>query len=328
MKVPGSIRRIYHDQKATIERLKEMVDNRILGLKDSRWHYESRVKELVSFALKIETGRFEEPADLEDFFACTIVVANASELNQAEKLIRKNFKLRERRPKVKKTTHKIPETFSFDDLRLYVTVRGDPTMPPTDLSEIVFEVQIKTFLQHAWAIATHDLVFKSDEVDWGKQRIAYQVKAMLEHAEVSIQEAGRLAKSSVLAKEDRRTKEIKAGINLLKSQWSQGELPSDVRRLAENIIALIKQLHLDVAQLDTILKNKKEYRGGFHPLNLSPYGTVVQYLFEAEQDQMQQLLTGNRGQAKVLIPSEIELPRTSDTKTFRNAIFINPDNAV
>ena len=83
MKVSGSIRCIYDDQKATNERLKKMVDRRILGFKDSRWHYESRVKELVSFALKIETGRFEEPATLEDFFACVVVVANASELKQA-----------------------------------------------------------------------------------------------------------------------------------------------------------------------------------------------------------------------------------------------------
>ena len=136
------------------------------------------------------------------------------------------------------------------------------------------------------------------------------------------------AASSVLVKEDRRTKEIKAGINLLKSQWSQDELPSDVRRLAENIIALLEQLHLDVARLETILKNNKAHRGGFHPFNLSPYGTVVQYLFEAEQDQMQQLLTGKRVQARVLIPSEIAMPRTSDTRTFGNAIFINPDRAV
>ena len=154
------------------------------------------------------------------------------------------------------------------------------------------------------------------------------VKAMLEHAEVSIQEAGKLAKSSVLAKEDRRTKKIKAGIKLLKSQWSQDELPSDVRRLAENIIALLEQLQLDVARLETILQNNKAQRGGEHPVNLSPYGTVVQYLIESEKDRMQQLLASNHSQAKVLIPSEIELPQTSDTKTFGNAIFIDFDKAV
>ena len=325
MKVPGSIRHIYEDQKATNERLKKKVDQRILGFKDSKWHYESRVKGLVSFALKIETGWFVEPKALEDFFACTIVVANASELNQAEGLIREHFTLRKRKPKLKKRTHKAPEEFPFDDLRLYVTVRDDPASPPTGLSDITFEVQIKTFLQHAWAIATHDLMYKSDEVDWSKQRIAYQVKAMLEHAEVSIQEAKKLATSSVLAKEDRRTNTLKAGIKLLKTQWSQDELPSDVQRLAKNIINLLELLHLNVVHLEAILNARKAHRGGFHPLNLSPYGTVVQYLFEAERDRMQQLLTDDRNQARVLIPSEIELPPTFDPRTFRNAVFVDLD---
>ncbi len=323
MKIARSISRIYEDQKDKNKRLKEKVDKRILGLKRRRWHYESRVKESVSFALKIETGRFKQPAALEDFFACTIVVANASELNQAEKLICDNFTLSRRRPKAKKSTDKAPDAFPFDDLRLYVTVRDDYTMPPTDLSGIVFEVQIKTFLQHAWAIATHDLVYKSNEVDWGKQRIAFQLKAMLEHAELSIQEANMLAESSVLAKEDLRTKRIKAGIDLLKSQWSQDELPHDVRRLAENIITLLTLLNLDISHLENIIRDDKARRGGYQMANLSPYGTVVQYLFTAEQDRMQRLLTDESVSAKVLIPSEIVLPQTCDPATFRNALFVN-----
>ena len=324
MKVSGSIRRIYDDQKVKNESLKELVDRQILSLKKPRWHYESRVKELVSFALKIETGRFKEPAALEDFFACTIVVANASELEQAEGLICSHFTLRRRKPR-KKRTHKAPETFAFDDLRLYVTIREDPTVPPPppNLSGIVFEVQIKTFLQHAWTIATHDLVYKTADVDWGKGRIAYQIKAMLEHAEVSIQEADKLATSSLLAKEDRQTKQIKSGIKLLESQWNQDQLPSDVRRLAENIIALLKLLDLDIAGLKTILNTNKTLRDGFHLANLSPYGTVVQYLFEAEQERMQQLLTGDDIPARVLIPSEITLPPTSNPATFKNAVFVD-----
>ncbi len=305
-----------------------MVDEQILSLKKPRWHYESRVKQLVSFALKIETGRFKEPAALEDFFACTIVVANASELEQAEGLICRHFTLRERRPK-KKRTRNAPEKFLFDDLRLYVRVRDDPTVPPPplNLSGIVFEVQIKTFLQHAWAIATHDLVYKSDEVDWSRERIAYQVKAMLEHAEVSIQEAGKLATSSFLAKEDRQTKTIKSGIKLLKSQWNQDQLPSDVRRLAKNIIALLELLDLDIARLEAILENNKAHRSGVHMSNLSPYGTIVQYLFDTEQDRMHQFLTDCRTSAKLVIPSEIELPTTSDPATFRNALFIRDQKA-
>jgi ppGpp synthetase/RelA/SpoT-type nucleotidyltranferase len=104
--------------------------------------------------------------------------------------------------------------FRLIDLRLYVTLPDSPALPPTDLSDVVFEVQIKTFLQHAWSIATHDLLYKTDAVNWSKERIAYQIKARREHAEISIQEAEDLATSAALAKEDRKTVRVKKGISL------------------------------------------------------------------------------------------------------------------
>ena len=166
-------------------------------------------------------------------------------------------------------------------------------------------------------------MYKSDEVDWGKQRIAYQVKAMLEHAEVSIQEARKLATSTVLAKMDRQTEMIKAGINLLKSHWDQDELPSDLRRLAENIIALLTLVGLDVSHLESILEAKRASRGGFHLANLSPYGTIVQYLFESESNCVQKALIDDGISARVLIPSEIELPAAAARATLRNAVLVN-----
>src|SRR5438093_11093923 len=246
MKVPASVRRLYDDQKAVNDRLRAMIDERMRGLKDPRWHDDSRVKDLSSFALKIESGRFTNPAALEDFFACTLVVANATEIDKAEQLVRDNFTVMERRPRRPDETHKTPDAFPFDDLRLYVTMPANPAVPPTDLATVVFEVQIKTFLQHAWTIATHDLLYKTADPNWSKERIAFQIKAMLEHAEVSILEAERLAACGVLAKEDRRTTTIKRSIALVKSQWGADELPADLRRLADNITGLIEALHIEV----------------------------------------------------------------------------------
>ena len=39
-------------------------------------------------------------------------------------------------------------------------------------------------------------------------------------------------------------------------------------------------LSLETARLEEILNQGKAQRGGAHPANLSPYATVVQYLFE------------------------------------------------
>ena len=322
MKIPASVRQLYEDQKAINDRLREKIDLRLNGFKKPRWHYESRVKELQSFALKIESGRFADPRTLEDFLASTLVVANGAEIDEAEALISGNFAIKARRPRSQKETHKSPESFPFDDLRLYVSLPDTPTEPPTDLASVVFEVQIKTFLQHAWAIATHDLLYKTDDANWSKERIAYQIKAMLEHAEIAIQEADALARGAALAKEDWRTGAIKKAIVLVKSQWDADELPHDVRRLAGNIANLLDALHLRIERLEVILNQGKAQRDGVHPSNLSPYGTVVQYLFMAERDRMLSLLKDGKSKIRVLIPEEIELPADIDQRELRNAVFV------
>lgn len=321
MKIPASVRRAFEDQEAKYVRLKAAIDKAVGGFKRPRWHYESRVKALESFALKLESGRFS-PMQLEDFFACTLVVANLAEVTEAEHLIGQRFALQARRPKRATHTHKRADSFPFDDLRLYVVLPPDPALPPSDLVNVRFEFQVKTFLQHAWSIATHDLVYKSDDANWSKERIAFQIKAMLEHAELSIQEAESLAASTALAKEDAVTRQLKEGIALLRRQWDQDELPTDVRRLAQNVLDLLSNLNISVSRLEEILVNGKA-RAGSHPANLSPYGAVVQYLFAAEQARVISLLerVGDRI-TPVLISAEISIPNGIDRSRWRNAISV------
>lgn len=320
MKVPASVRRIYEDQQIFYSRLKKQVDQRVAGLKQPRWHYESRIKELDSFALKLESGRVASPAALDDFFACTLVVANGAEIAAAEARLGSTFQVRERRPADDARTHKRSECFPFDDLRLYATLPDRPSAPPTDLAGRLFEIQIKTFLQHAWSIATHDLVYKGDDADWSKERIAFQIRAMLEHAEVAIQQADSLAQSAIIAKEDARTASARAVTRLVRSQWSMDELPKDVRRLATNIRGVLKGLEMTPGQLEVILDRGKATRSGRHPSNLSPYATVVQYLFDAEPDRMLALLRRSPGR-RVFIPKEIELPTGTDSQELQNAVM-------
>lgn len=323
MKVPASVRRLFDDQKEKNDLLKDQVDKRITGLKKPRWHYESRTKELVSFALKLESGRFKQPDALEDFFACTIVVANMAEVGLAEQLIKDHFNVTERRPRDDARTHKASNAFLFDDLRLYVTLGQNPALPPSELNSIKFEIQIKTFLQHAWSIATHDLVYKTDDANWSKERIAFQTKAMLEHAEISIQQAEVLAGCATLAKEDEETKQTKETIALLKKQWQSDELPPDIRRLAQNIRQLQQGMQISLTNLEAILNAGKAARGGTHPANLSPYASIIQYLFAAEKDRLIRMLESkDRRPVRVLIPTEIDIPIDIEKGQLTNAIFV------
>ncbi len=326
MKIPASIRHIHQDQLAPNRLLKKEVDLLVTGMKHPRWHYESRIKEIDSFALKAESGRFGDARQLEDFFACTLVVPNAIEVAGAEGLIVSTFALVERRPASIGQTHKRPDAFPFDDLRLYASLKADTALPsdrpPNQLANIVFEVQVKTFLQHAWAIATHGLVYKTTDASWSRERIAFQIKAMLEHAELSIQEAEKLAESQALAKEDNITTDLRRSIQLIRGQWDADELPADVRRLAENFTALRRALRIEIADLEEILNAGKAKRGNNHPANLSPYGVVIQYIIENARDKMIGALTATNVRFKILIPPEIDWPSDVDRARCRNAIFV------
>ena len=97
MKIPGSVRTLYHSYLDEYQDLKSRVDTLFLAKKRNRWHYESRIKEIQSFALKIESGRGFRGRTLEDLFACTLVVENPAALPGAESLVQNNFTVEERR---------------------------------------------------------------------------------------------------------------------------------------------------------------------------------------------------------------------------------------
>ena len=66
MKIPNSVRSIYEELLPAYRELKGLVDTRFQALREPRWHYESRVKQAQSFALKLETGRVPNPKEMEE----------------------------------------------------------------------------------------------------------------------------------------------------------------------------------------------------------------------------------------------------------------------
>lgn len=329
MKISKSLRDSHSKQSEQYEQLKGLVDKAINMLKDRRWHYESRVKGLESYALKVETGRVNNPNQVEDFFACTLVVENLDSISKAESLIKKRFKFFKRRPERNNFTSKPPDSFRFDDIRLYVKWKDDPANRPSGLDGLLFEVQIKTFLGHAWSIATHDLIYKTDEKSWPKERIAFHIKAMLEHAEISIQEAKTLAKSTSMDKTDKLSSCISKIIKLINKLWSPVLLPHDKKRLAENINNLIRNVGIDLKTLQSILIKEEELGKGPKTLNLSPYTTIIQSLFNQEPEKMKRYLTESDkardkkrdNKFKVYLPKELELPPSINSAHFKNAVM-------
>lgn len=312
MKIVQSVQELYNSNQLYFKIIKTKVDEVIKSNKNERWHYESRIKEIESFSMKVEMARFNKVEIFEDFFACTIVVKNLSEISFAENFIKKYFNIKFKRPLYPYFTHKESFSFQFDDLRLYVSLKDFDTGEfAPNLYDLIFEIQIKTFLQHAWSIATHDLIYKSDKINWAKERIAYQVKASLEHAEVTISGVEELSKISELAKENKEVKKVNQLISVILKHWQPDDLPSDRRRLAQNIIGFIEAIGISVTELNEILKSEKQQGRGTLTRDLSPYLIVVQSVVNTNQDRIQNYLTDrqNKNKQKILITSEIVMPQ-------------------
>lgn len=300
MKIVKRIRDIHRQCLRRYEQLKLEVHGALKNrIEDSGWFFFSRIKSIESFAQKIETGRVSDPTQLEDFFACTIVVPTIMEIGRAEKLVSDWYDRKERRPADDHYVRKASSSFLFDDLRLYVARRARTDGKFPDLDGTLFEVQIKTILQHAWSVATHDLIYKTESVSWSLERIAYQLKAMLEHAEISVAEASQLARSSGVDKEDQRTRDILGVISYLREVWPADQLPRDIRRLATNILAVLRGCGVRVEKLPGIVADEAQ-RVGSVPKDMSPYAFTIQALAHSRSAGLQRALE-NPGRGPVIV---------------------------
>jgi len=322
MKVPHSLRSIYEAQEENANRLKKRVDELIFNKKHMKWHYISRVKTVESFALKMETGRFTNQTISDDLFACTLVVENQASIREARSFVETLFKIESQKPVNPGFTHKSPDAFPYDDLRLYVSWQDDTNLPSTGLHNTVFELQIKTFLQHAWGIATHDMIYKASSISWAKRRIAFEIKAMLEHAEVSITCADALASNPFVNKTNKGTKRLQRIMTILGASWENNRLPKDMIRLAENIDNFIHALNISIPDLREIITDETQAGRGAHLQNLSPYGTIVQAVIDKKPSSIRKFIDNeSKSSFKLLVTPEITLPQefttSSSEKLFR-----------
>lgn len=307
MKINKCVRNWHQKLYSLNKRLEEKVKLAFEGKKRTQWFFLCRVKELESFALKLETGRYSTPASMDDFFACTLVVENRGAMAEALTLVSDICEIDHRRPPVEGNTHKSPEEFSFDDLRLYVKLKSDDTLPTSDLDEIIFEVQIKTFLQHAWSIATHDLVYKGQGVHWGRARVAFQIKAMLEHAEVSVERVDHMAESSLLAISDEKSRRLQKIIDWLQNTWEVEWLPKDMVRLASNIISLIDALKVDIDELINCVSTENDQGRGSALHDLTPFAVVVRSLHAHQYAKFSKYLCSEKRKYAIFMGDDLEL---------------------
>lgn len=141
--------------------------------------YLGRTKDGESLAEKIETGRFARWSDLDDLFACAVIVPTLGEEPSVLDLLRSNFE--EIDCKLRGSTLKDPSVFRFDATRFIGRLsRASIPSAVDDMLLVRFEIQVRTAFEHAWSVTTHALTYKSAQVDWRHLRLAAQLRATVE----------------------------------------------------------------------------------------------------------------------------------------------------
>lgn len=180
MIIPASVQRKHDLVRPYLDSVSARVRDIVRGYCDSQGYaYLGRVKETQSLAEKIETGRYSSWGELDDLFACAIIVPAISDEIEVLKVLRSSFLEVECR--LRGGARKDPAVFRFDATRFIGVL--DPSVLPCageDILGVKFEIQIRTAFEHAWSVTTHAVAYKSERVDWRYMRLAAQLKATVE----------------------------------------------------------------------------------------------------------------------------------------------------
>jgi ppGpp synthetase/RelA/SpoT-type nucleotidyltranferase len=243
MKYPSILDRQYEQYRPLVEEVAKRVKSTLVNFCDHKGYaFTSRIKTIESLAEKIETGRFKKWSDLDDLFACTVIIPRLSQEQEVIDFCRHSFNVTKtlKRGQAKKA----PDIFRFDSTRLSAKLRTiDPSLDTSlNIFNIGFEIQIKSAFEHAWAVSTHDLVYKSSEIDWRKLRLAAQIKSTVEQLDTLIlafEEVSSVIKESDYPELKKKIKIAKLTQGLFENKIPEELHPKDLSRFCDNLYRIL-----------------------------------------------------------------------------------------
>ncbi|MFZ5824149.1 MAG: hypothetical protein ACOY94_07470 [Bacillota bacterium] len=281
--------------------------------------YEARPEKTAeSIVDKIQLFRGTKPlSELYDLSAGTIIVPTldlvskvASDVNEAFIVVRDS-----------RIESGNPENFGYDDTHLVLQLRDGPSLVNKRLLGLSFELQIKTYLQFAWARVVHDFVYKAQEVSWPKARMASEIRAMLELADQALaqpESAAALLPATQFPDYDR----LNRFIMILRQNWPGERLPANLRRAAYSIRALVEAAGISSEELGTLLM-KQEYDPLKATLQITPVQGIFIVLFREKGIAFIRKL-----KSRVLITAEMELfhPELRQVPADRRVVLDTPSD--
>ncbi|MFM7406712.1 MAG: hypothetical protein ACKO3K_08625 [Cuspidothrix sp.] len=246
---PSILARKYNEYIPFIEEVDKKVTSTLLKFCVSKGYaFSSRIKSIESLAEKIETGRFKKWSDLDDLFACTVIIPTLSHEAEVIKFCKEVFEIK--RIVKRGQNKKSPDTFKFDSTRINANLKKVDNLANNliannelNIYNITFEIQVKSAFEHAWAVSTHDLVYKNSEIDWKRLRLAAQIKANVEQLDTLILA---FEQTSIIIQENdypeiKIKNKLASEINKLfaNSKLPDELQPKDMNRLCDNLYRLI-----------------------------------------------------------------------------------------
>ncbi|MUL38958.1 hypothetical protein [Gloeocapsopsis dulcis] len=241
---PAVLERKYNEYIPFVKKVSERVKSTLVNFCESKGYaFTSRIKSVESLAEKIETGRFKKRSNLDDLFACTIIIPTLLH-EEVVQFCKTTFKIT--RTVKRGQNKKAPDIFRFDSTRIYAQIKKPDILSiDNELSiyNIIFEIQIKSAFEHAWSVSTHDLVYKNSEIDWKRLRLAAQIKANVEQLDTLILA---FEQTSLIIQENSYS-DIKVKRRLaceINKLFEKGKIPDelqpkDMNRFCDNLYGLV-----------------------------------------------------------------------------------------
>lgn len=247
MVIPPTLQTAYNAKISLVQALEKIVKDTVTNYCEVRgFLFEGRVKSLDSLSEKIETGRYKNFEDVDDLYACTIIIPLLSEEESVIQWVTSTFEVVTHEIKRRNTISKSPDIFRFDSTRIYANLKLPPgeSIAKDLASSIKFEIQIKSVFEYAWTKTTHALVYKSQQVDWKRDRLVAQLKASVEQIEMLITSFD-VASTHVpngFSYELEDKVQIQDHLERVKSQIPSEVLPKDQTRFIDNVYRAMRAI--------------------------------------------------------------------------------------
>ena len=283
---PESLRQAFQRAESILAEIQRYVRDTLEPYcRDHRYLFVDRRKTLDSLSEKLEGGRLTDWASIDDLYACTVVIPVATHADGVIRKLDASFTRKQLRSASQ--AKKAPDVFRFDGTRWYgyLSPRAALSRQP-GVADVIFEVQVVTAFEYAWMAVSHDLVYKADNSDWRRQRLAAQLRAAVEQVEVLIsafETASSAVTPSPWPETDTKTGIIERCMMLVTDGLIPDTLlPDSWRRFADNVYALVASYEsnrhgLGAAVVRLLDVMDADLRGA-SPMELPTSGTLFQYV--------------------------------------------------